>query len=312
MRSVLHLSSSVETARGQGVTSNSRDGKRELPSLPAPGICQSDDPNVPGDLHTTPNRIPARADDGRETRIAGRNEARGTENFSGLADANSDGERAGVAKEARKPRIVTIHNRTVFRDCLVLCLELAYSDHEVSSFASIAEWLASSEPDMDDAAVVIVVVESVESSIADLELLETNAITTPVVVVSDTDDINHIVRVLKRGARGYIPTSLRLNVAVEALRLVKAGGIFIPASSIVPDGDELPKASNNTLLTKRQREIVEEIRHGKANKQIAYDLSMSEHTVKVHLRHIMKKLKARNRTEVAMRSGSLLPGHKDV
>ena len=59
-------------------------------------------------------------------------------------------------------------------------------------------------------------------------------------------------------------------------------------------------------------EVVEEIRHGKANKQIAYELNMSEHTVKVHLRHIMRKLKARNRTEVAVLSSSLLTGGKDI
>ena len=49
-----------------------------------------------------------------------------------------------------------------------------------------------------------------------------------------------------------------------------------------------------------------------ANKQIAYELNMSEHTVKVHLRHIMRKLKARNRTEVAVLSGNLVTGHKDA
>jgi DNA-binding NarL/FixJ family response regulator len=105
---------------------------------------------------------------------------------------------------------------------------------------------------------------------------------------------------------------LSFNVAVEAVRLVKAGGVFIPASSIVPDGDETVPARTSTLLTHRQMEVVEEIRSGKANKQIAYDLNMSEHTVKVHLRHIMRKLKARNRTEVAVRSGTVLAGHRDV
>jgi predicted transcriptional regulator len=57
--------------------------------------------------------------------------------------------------------------------------------------------------------------------------------------------------------------------------------------------------------------VVEEIRLGKANKQIAYELNMSEHTVKVHLRHIMRKLKARNRTEVAVLSGDFFERPKD-
>ena len=189
---------------------------------------------------------------------------------------------------------------------------MAYVDHNVFSFSTIAEWLTSGKQDSRDAAVVIIVIDALnESSAADLEFLETNAVTNPVVIVSDTDDLNHIIRILKSGVRGYIPTSLSFNVAVEALRLVKAGGVFIPASSIVPDGSEPALVKNSALLTERQMEVVEEIRHGKANKQIAYELKMSEHTVKVHLRHIMRKLKARNRTEVAVLSGNLLAGHKD-
>jgi DNA-binding NarL/FixJ family response regulator len=124
------------------------------------------------------------------------------------------------------------------------------------------------------------------------------------VIVSDVDDFDHIVRALKSGARGYIPTSLPFNVAVEAVRLVKAGGTFVPAGSFVHDHHEKqPASKTSVLLTERQMKVVEEIRLGKANKQIAYELNMSEHTVKVHLRHIMRKLKARNRTEVAVLSG---------
>ena len=133
------------------------------------------------------------------------------------------------------------------------------------------------------------------------------------VVVSDIDDLNYIVRVLKSGVRGYIPTSLRFNIAVEAVRLVKAGGVFIPADSFVPgDNEPLVGARIGTLLTERQMKVVEEIRHGKANKQIAYELKMSEHTVKVHLRHIMRKLKARNRTEVAVLSETLFSNFRDA
>jgi DNA-binding NarL/FixJ family response regulator len=52
-------------------------------------------------------------------------------------------------------------------------------------------------------------------------------------------------------------------------------------------------------LTSRQLAVLESVRRGKANKVIAYELNMCESTVKVHLRNIMKKLRARNRTEAA-------------
>lgn len=311
MRTVLDLSSHVEAGQGPNSFLSKSGGTRELPSHASPAIDPTVPPHAVGRAQLRANRDPVRTGGVREDPTEPYRNAKAEEDFFQSMEPDFDGGEEHFARTPRKPGIVIIHSRTVFRDCLAQCLELAYSDHHVTSHSSIPEWLDSGESSRIDTAVVIVVAGSAESIIADLELLETNAVTIPAVIVSDTDDINHIVRALKCGARGYIPTSLSLNVAVEALRLVKAGGVFIPASSLVPDGDDLPQASNSTILTKRQMEIVEEIRHGKANKQIAYDLRMSEHTVKVHLRHIMRKLKARNRTEVAVRSGNLLPGHKD-
>jgi DNA-binding NarL/FixJ family response regulator len=212
-----------------------------------------------------------------------------------------------------KPGIVVIHSRAVFRDCFVRCLEISYEDHEIFSFANVAEWCGSKEPSALAATVVIAVIDSGdELNVAAVEFLENAAASVPVIIVSDVDDLNHIVCTLKSGVRGYIPTSLPFNIAVEAVRLVKAGGTFVPASSFVHDRNGQQTAlKTGVLLTERQMKVVEEIRHGKANKQIAYELNMSEHTVKVHLRHIMRKLKAKNRTEVAIMSGDLFAGSKE-
>jgi DNA-binding NarL/FixJ family response regulator len=59
------------------------------------------------------------------------------------------------------------------------------------------------------------------------------------------------------------------------------------------------------LFTARQAAVLRALRQGKANKQIAYDLNMREGTVKVHIRNIMRKLKAKNRTEVAILANGL-------
>ncbi|MBR1121931.1 response regulator transcription factor [Bradyrhizobium lablabi] len=256
---------------------------------------------------------PSRPHEARGTTAGNGNDIKADEDILGLQASHNGDEEEPSSKELKKPGIVIIHRRTVFRDCLALCLQTAYVDHDVLSFSSIAEWLGSRNQSTFDAVIIVVIDAINESSTADLELLKTNAVANPVVIVSDTDDLNHIVRILKSGVRGYIPTSLSFNVAVEALRLVKAGGVFIPASSFVPGDDEpLMGVRNSALLTERQMKVVEEIRHGKANKQIAYELKMSEHTVKVHLRHIMRKLKARNRTEVAVLSETLFSGFKET
>ena len=310
MRTQLHFNSHIEgTTRRLGRPSDNKQDKRELRSRPARSIAQAHHRDLASGDAVTSGGSPTRSYEGGETAAGGRNDATIEQESPGLQNYCQDDEGAPGPKGSKRPGIVIVHRRTVFRDCLAQCLEMAYVDHDVYSFSNIADWLTSGKQSALDAVVVVVVVD--ESGPADLEFLEANAIANPVVIISDTDDLNHIIRVLKTGVRGYIPTSLSLNVAVEALRLVKAGGVFIPASSIVPDSNGPALVKNTALLTERQMEVVEEIRHGKANKQIAYELKMSEHTVKVHLRHIMRKLKARNRTEVAVLSGNLLSAHRD-
>jgi len=226
---------------------------------------------------------------------------------------------AGIAKAdnthqiLRKPGIVVIHSRTFFRDCFVRCLEISYKSHEIVAFANITAWRGSTAQDAINPSIVVFFVDSDDvSSSNDLQFLESMAIETPVVIVSDIDDVNYVVRALKGGARGYIPTSLSLNVAVEAVRLVEAGGTFVPVSSLAMDRNKQQSiARTGDRLTERQMMVVEALCQGMANKQIAYELGMSEHTVKVHLRHIMRKLRARNRTEVAVLTKDFFERHHE-
>jgi DNA-binding NarL/FixJ family response regulator len=316
----LHLSSRAE-ARGV----SDRPASKTLNARAGPRSERSDNgrfvrfikevcPSAPIDIEPSadkPSRSHPSASDAAGDRETPLNGAEARSEGSEPESAGAGAKRPGAAKQ-RKPTIVVIHRRAVFRDCFVRCLEVAYKDHNVCSFARVADWSGSADPAALAAAVVIVVVESGDaSSVADLEVLESNAGKLPVIVVSDIDDLDHIVGTLKRGARGYIPSSLPFNIAVEAVRLVEAGGVFVPASSFVDREKQPAAAKNGIALTERQMKVLEEIRHGKANKQIAYELNMSEHTVKVHLRHIMRKLKARNRTEVAVLSESLLIGPKN-
>lgn len=135
----------------------------------------------------------------------------------------------------------------------------------------------------------------------------------PVIVVGDREDPSHVLAILSQGARGYVPTSVGLRVAVGALSLVVAGGVFVPAATLLDAGRQGRMAPTDPGalfgLTERQAAVAEGISRGKPNKIIAHELNLCESTVKVHIRGIMKKLQARNRTEVAFklhaaRSGS--------
>jgi DNA-binding NarL/FixJ family response regulator len=132
----------------------------------------------------------------------------------------------------------------------------------------------------------------------------------PVIILSAVDSPDSILDAFENGARGYIPTaSTTLELAREIIRLVRAGGTFVPPSSLslrrIDRQGLHARAITPNQFTPRQIAVLNHLKLGKANKTIAHALEMSESTVKVHIRNIMKKMKATNRTEVACRAHSI-------
>jgi DNA-binding NarL/FixJ family response regulator len=147
-----------------------------------------------------------------------------------------------------------------------------------------------------------------------LELLRVRLPDAPTVVLSDRDGVDEVNRALAHGVRGYIPTSVECEVAVAALRLVNAGGTFIPADALraapgkqddQPEGERRGR-SDELDLTPRELSVIDLLREGKPNKLIAAQLEMQESTVKVHVRNILRKLHADNRTHAASVANRLL------
>jgi DNA-binding NarL/FixJ family response regulator len=205
--------------------------------------------------------------------------------------------------------VVVIEKRSLIRECLAACIA-SLSGHRVISFPDLETCLAAAET---PSASLLVLCDPGTLTRAELEQLSLLIGQLPVVVLSDGEDLEEILRAIRHGVRGYIPTSLTLPVMIEALRLVRAGGTFVPAQSIVSglrpgSSDGLSEQAQKPVLTARQTEVVAAIGRGKANKEIALELNMSESTVKVHVRRIMKKLSATNRTKVALMADSLLSG----
>lgn len=188
----------------------------------------------------------------------------------------------------------------------------------VGTYSTLSEW-ASDAADKPPAALILMcldghktISEQIEQIDRDRARFPAKLTLPPIVFISEEEDIGEIVSALDSGAKGYIPTSVSLDVTVEALNLVRAGGVFVPASSLLSAKRVLTSISNEQksplsgIFTERQAAVVEAIRQGKANKTIAYELNMHESTVKVHVRNIMKKLKAQNRTQVAYLTHNLL------
>jgi DNA-binding NarL/FixJ family response regulator len=133
----------------------------------------------------------------------------------------------------------------------------------------------------------------------------------PIIILSGVDSPNLMTEAFECGVRGYILTeSTSLELAIEIIRLVRAGGIFVPPSRLffqrVSRRSTTSRPTTTQQFTPRQMAVLDHLKLGKANKVIAYELAMSESTVKVHIRNIMKKMKATNRTEVACRAQTFL------
>src|SRR5712671_3942131 len=140
-----------------------------------------------------------------------------------------------------------------------------------------------------------------------LELLRVRLPGASTVVLADRNEVAEVNLALTHGVRGYIPTSVEWEVAVAALRLVSAGGTFVLADALrsttakpddQPEGERQGR-SDGLDLTPRELSVIDLLREGKPNKVIAAQLDMQENTVKVHVRNILKKLNATNRTHAA-------------
>ena len=217
-------------------------------------------------------------------------------------------------KDLRTATIVLIEPRLLFRECLTRALSSA-AKQIVVSFPSVEKWLEVRATTICASVIILSLSNTLQTETAkrEIALLSQLAERLPVVLLSDMEDPDRIIAALDEGVRGYIPTSIPLDVAIEALRLVKAGGIFVPASSLIAarksaEGTQSVRQAGATLFTARQAAVVDALRKGKANKIIAFELNMQESTVKVHVRNIMKKLKAKNRTEVAVMANGMMNG----
>ncbi len=136
----------------------------------------------------------------------------------------------------------------------------------------------------------------------------------PVAVLSSEEDPTLILRAIEIGAVGFIPKSSTPEVLQQALGLILAGGVFLPAHALrgaVPALAESPPARPDGLasLSPRQREVLLRAVQGKPNKTIARELDVSEGTVKAHLSAAFRVLKVRNRVEAvyaAARNGVVI------
>jgi DNA-binding NarL/FixJ family response regulator len=128
---------------------------------------------------------------------------------------------------------------------------------------------------------------------------------TPVAVVSSLTDTRVIAAALQAGAAAFVPKHSRRDVFRDAFEAIRASRIYTPDGYVAPaegtPGSNREQAlARLALLTRQQAKILQLICEGRLNKQIAYDLSIAETTVKAHVTAIMRKLGVQSRTQAVL------------
>ncbi|WP_394346543.1 response regulator [Meridianimarinicoccus aquatilis] len=125
----------------------------------------------------------------------------------------------------------------------------------------------------------------------------------PIVVVSSMSDNRMISATLQAGASGFVPKHSQRDVFQQAFRAIELGKTYTPEGYIEPGmsgGEPDDAVSRLSSLTNQQSRILRLICDGKLNKQIAFDLSIAETTVKAHVTAIMRKLGVQSRTQAVL------------
>jgi two-component system nitrate/nitrite response regulator NarL len=130
---------------------------------------------------------------------------------------------------------------------------------------------------------------------------------TRIVVLTDTIHITRLAEALSAGVDGYLSKNMSADALQQSLRLVLLGEKVFPTDlanlltdSRIVSGDDAEQTSHKDGLSARERQILSCLLNGAPNKQIANDLKISDGTVKVHLKAILKKIGVQNRTQAAV------------
>ncbi|WP_110517694.1 response regulator [Herpetosiphon llansteffanensis] len=193
-------------------------------------------------------------------------------------------------------RILVVDDHPVVREGLVAILS-TQSDFAVVGEASdgrqALELCQQIQPDL-----LLLDLELPElDGVAVLEQLDLVAHNLRVLVFTAFDTDERIIGAVRAGAQGYLLKGAPRDELFAAIRLIHAGGSTLHpliASKLLR---QVQRDTSLVELTPREREVLQELAQGFANKQIAYTLNITERTVKFHLNSIFQKLGAHNRTE---------------
>lgn len=211
---------------------------------------------------------------------------------------------SGVAP--RPLPLVIVDPQNLFRRGLALLVRQWYPEASVLDAGDISRVLHEMGQRVRPELLIVDAMLACRWNFAGLGQLLARLPSTPIVLLADEPEANAAFGAVELGARGYLAKSASEEVLRHALALAMAGEIYLPREQFASAGQSSAApcgvGADSPLhrLTYRQREVLSHLALGRSNKEIARHLGLLESTVKVHVKTILKKLAATNRTQAAM------------
>lgn len=213
-------------------------------------------------------------------------------------------------------KILIVDDHPLYSDALESTLEIAFVDCDIRKASSLSEALREAKRGFAPELVMFDLKLPDVTGISGFVSLRQQLPDAKILVISSLASFDLVQSLLKEGACGFLPKDTSARLLISALADVTQGGTYVPVDYQSPaegDDDALefdhPKLAR---LTPQQQRIMRLICCGKPNKQIAYELSLAEATVKAHITALLRRLGVRNRTQaVVLVEGALAAQRRD-
>jgi DNA-binding NarL/FixJ family response regulator len=208
--------------------------------------------------------------------------------------------------------LVIADDHPLFRDALRQAVASVISSVKIGEAGSFEDLTSLLEQDAEVDLILLDLTMPGISGFSGLIYLRAQYPAIPVVIVSASDDVATIRRSLDFGASGFIPKRVGVETLRDAIIKVMDGDIWIPPDtdlSAASDPDMTRLRDRLVTLTPQQVRVLMMLSEGLLNKQIAYELGVSEATIKAHVSAILQKLGVESRTQAVI-AAARIAGHQ--
>uniref|UniRef100_Q07H80 Two component transcriptional regulator, LuxR family n=1 Tax=Rhodopseudomonas palustris (strain BisA53) TaxID=316055 RepID=Q07H80_RHOP5 len=207
--------------------------------------------------------------------------------------------------------LIIADDHPLFRDALRHAVASVIASAKVSEAGTFEELTGMLERESDVDLVLLDLSMPGISGFSGLIYLRAQYPAIPVVIVSASDDVGTIRRSLDFGASGFVPKRYGVDMLREAIQKVLDGDVFIPSDidlNAASDPEMTKLRDRLVTLTPQQVRVLMMLSEGLLNKQIAYELGVSEATIKAHVSAILQKLGVESRTQAVIAAAKISAG----